>query len=681
MRIGLVGCVKSKQSTARPAKDLYTSALFRGRRAWVEKSCERWFVLSAEHGLLGPDEIIAPYDVSLKAAHPSQRRTWAKKVLADLEQTLGPLAPHTFEIHAGSAYRDHGLIEGLREKGATVEIPAVGLRQGEQLRFYAGHMNKQAGRADAPARTTYAGLAVYLESVVSETSTLSFNEIASLCGRPLPASASRYRTWWANSLRSPQAKGWLAVGWKVLRVDLAGREITFSRTRQAPEGHKESSPAPAPSRQVLPFGPELEEIETLEQFSYRWPDASEVYERGWQGLLSLGSRTLLFRHGLGSRPSYGMDRARSVTWLNGGPVVEGVAGDDYRQSRSLLSVIKDGNGRHLRALDELPDDYRDFEVVVQKDELTAPHSFASLAVKIKEDDLDSWARHALIRLLMKQGVTRSAGKAVAEPAAPPIETPPGPCVCQDPEKVAQELLKFGARLEHEAEGRPRLTSNDKANEFVINDSFAFLIGVIADQGIVFERAWNLPYLLRERLGHLDPLRLQVDVEPIREAFQKRPALHRMVEIVPRWVCGAAKIVIGLYGGDASRIWSDRPTAVEVQRRLDEFPGIGQKKAAMAVEILARDLKVPIQDLAGSDVAFDIHLRRVFLRTGVAQHDDQRHMIMVARKLHPERPGALDNPAWAVGRRWCHPQDPDCPECALTMVCPKCVAAADLIRGV
>lgn len=62
MKVGLVGCVKSKRGTAAPARDLYTSALFRGRRRYVELTCDRWFILSARHGLVEPEEILEPYD-------------------------------------------------------------------------------------------------------------------------------------------------------------------------------------------------------------------------------------------------------------------------------------------------------------------------------------------------------------------------------------------------------------------------------------------------------------------------------------------------------------------------------------------------------------------------------------------------------------------------------------------
>lgn len=56
MNIGLVGCVKTKRSTGNLARDLYMSTLFTGRRRYVEASCDRWFVLSARHGLVCNDE-------------------------------------------------------------------------------------------------------------------------------------------------------------------------------------------------------------------------------------------------------------------------------------------------------------------------------------------------------------------------------------------------------------------------------------------------------------------------------------------------------------------------------------------------------------------------------------------------------------------------------------------------
>ena len=57
-RIGLVGCVKDKESEPAAARTLYRSPLFRGRKAWVQRSCSSWFILSAKYGLIHPDRWI-----------------------------------------------------------------------------------------------------------------------------------------------------------------------------------------------------------------------------------------------------------------------------------------------------------------------------------------------------------------------------------------------------------------------------------------------------------------------------------------------------------------------------------------------------------------------------------------------------------------------------------------------
>lgn len=136
MRVGLVGCVKSKKLEPAPARELYISHLFRGRRAYVERTCDRWFILSARHGLVEPDQVLAPYDEALKDAPVRRRRQWSQDVLTELQARLGDLGVHEFELHAGAVYRDHGLEEGLRRAEARVDVPARGLSMGPQLRFY-----------------------------------------------------------------------------------------------------------------------------------------------------------------------------------------------------------------------------------------------------------------------------------------------------------------------------------------------------------------------------------------------------------------------------------------------------------------------------------------------------------------------------------------------------------------
>jgi hypothetical protein len=137
VRIGLVGCVKEKAAEARPAADLYTSTLFRGRVRYVERTCDFWFVLSALHGLVRPESVLAPYDVTLVGASRDRCRTWSAMVLQQLNDALGSVTGYEFEIHAGAPYRDFGLVDGLVRAGCTVAVPAKGLPIGRQLAFYA----------------------------------------------------------------------------------------------------------------------------------------------------------------------------------------------------------------------------------------------------------------------------------------------------------------------------------------------------------------------------------------------------------------------------------------------------------------------------------------------------------------------------------------------------------------
>lgn len=58
----LIRGAKTKQTFAAPASELYISPLFRSARAYAEQSGAPWFILSAEHGVLGGEVIVEPYD-------------------------------------------------------------------------------------------------------------------------------------------------------------------------------------------------------------------------------------------------------------------------------------------------------------------------------------------------------------------------------------------------------------------------------------------------------------------------------------------------------------------------------------------------------------------------------------------------------------------------------------------
>jgi hypothetical protein len=80
--------------------------------------------------------VLDPYDLALKDLGRAARRSWSLEVLAAIDEQIAPAVRDIFEIHAGSEYRDFGVVAGLAARGCQVEIPTAGMRIGEQLRFY-----------------------------------------------------------------------------------------------------------------------------------------------------------------------------------------------------------------------------------------------------------------------------------------------------------------------------------------------------------------------------------------------------------------------------------------------------------------------------------------------------------------------------------------------------------------
>lgn len=239
-------------------------------------------------------------------------------------------------------------------------------------------------------------------------------------------------------------------------------------------------------------------------------------------------------------------------------------------------------------------------------------------------------------------------------------------------KIVAALIVYGQKIESSRLRRPGyFTPNLKADKLIWEEPLAFLFAVILDQGMRAERVWEIPYLLRRRLGHLDVRRIvRTKDSELVSVFNKRPKLHRFPKTMALRIKEAGELVLAKYRGDARNIWNDTPSSRELHMRFEEFKGIGQKKASMAVNILVRIFGVKLQDKKGIDVSYDIHVRRVFLRTGLVDKDELQTVVQTARRLYPDYPGILDNPAWVIGRKYCRPKDPKCKECPLYRVCPR-----------
>ncbi len=191
----LVSCVKSKLSRPAAAKDLYTSALFVRERAYAENAAVPWFILSAEHGLVSPDQVLEPYERYLPACSPDYRLAWGTSVAAELERRVGPLGGKVLEIHAGSAYLD-ALRQPLRGRGAVITEPLRGLRMGERLAWYSQQSPASFTPIEAPQPANESAIESIVATLLDRSTAVSPE--AFLAARGDGLSRPGLYSWWVD---------------------------------------------------------------------------------------------------------------------------------------------------------------------------------------------------------------------------------------------------------------------------------------------------------------------------------------------------------------------------------------------------------------------------------------------------------------------------------------------------
>ena len=213
---------------------------------------------------------------------------------------------------------------------------------------------------------------------------------------------------------------------------------------------------------------------------------------------------------------------------------------------------------------------------------------------------------------------------------------------------------------------------NKERELITDNMNAFLLGLIADQSVKAELAWSLPHKLSERLKIEFCVKTIADMEllELEMAIQEKPALHRYPKNIAKYIHSACNKLVHNYNSDAQNIWINNETAKEIVRRLEEFSGISHKKAALGTMLLVRDFNIDIHDKENINLAYDVHIRRICLRTGLSNEDTPEQIFEAGRKIFPEFPGRLTSTFWGIGRDICRPTEPDCTNCPINEVCAK-----------
>lgn len=134
----LLSCVAQKLSEPAKARDLYQSDLFKKSLSYGESlKPHSMFILSAKHYLLPLNKVIDPYNKTLKDMDADSRKEWADTVISQLQNKGYDLDKDNFVILAGSTY-SKDLIPHMK----NYELPLKGKRIGEQKSWLKKQLEK-----------------------------------------------------------------------------------------------------------------------------------------------------------------------------------------------------------------------------------------------------------------------------------------------------------------------------------------------------------------------------------------------------------------------------------------------------------------------------------------------------------------------------------------------------------
>lgn len=136
------------------------------------------------------------------------------------------------------------------------------------------------------------------------------------------------------------------------------------------------------------------------------------------------------------------------------------------------------------------------------------------------------------------------------------------------------------------------TGDPEADQLLVREPLALLIGFALDQQVSVQKAFSGPLELLRRIGTLDAGAIAaMDPGELEEAFRRRPALHRFPGAMAHRVQELCAFVAREHGDDAARIWMEARDGKDLEARFLALPGIGAMKAKALVAVVGRRLGV------------------------------------------------------------------------------------------
>jgi uncharacterized HhH-GPD family protein len=138
------------------------------------------------------------------------------------------------------------------------------------------------------------------------------------------------------------------------------------------------------------------------------------------------------------------------------------------------------------------------------------------------------------------------------------------------------------------DGTLYITGDPQTDGLLNTDGTALLIGMLLDQQVPMEKAFAGPAVLRQRLGHLDALKIAaMGEDELLAVCLERPAIHRFPAAMGRRLHELCAVLADEYDGNGANVWDGVDDAEELFRRLRALPGYGEEKSRIFVAILAK----------------------------------------------------------------------------------------------
>ncbi|MGI3779336.1 MAG: HhH-GPD-type base excision DNA repair protein [Janthinobacterium lividum] len=134
-----------------------------------------------------------------------------------------------------------------------------------------------------------------------------------------------------------------------------------------------------------------------------------------------------------------------------------------------------------------------------------------------------------------------------------------------------------------------ITGDPDADHLLTTSGNALLIGMVLDQQVPMEKAFNGPYVIATRMGGTFdvPAIAALEVDDFVAVCAEKPAVHRFPGSMGKRVHEVARRLVEERDGDAVHLWEDVADGATLKQEISALPGFGAQKASIMVALLGK----------------------------------------------------------------------------------------------